>query len=208
MKIAIIGATGRVGSRVATEALNRNHEVTAIVRSASKIITPSIAIVEKDIMELTEEDLEIYDVVVDAFGTPEKFSYLHVETAKHLISLLRNKEKPRLIIVGGAGSLWVDDTGTELCAVPEFPEAYKITATAMRDELVFLRSVSNVNWTFLSPSAEFAPGERTGHYRIGNDRLLVDQAGNSSISMEDYAIALVDEIEKPEHSKQRFTVGY
>ncbi|MDU2064469.1 MAG: NAD(P)-dependent oxidoreductase [Sporomusaceae bacterium] len=208
MKIAVIGANGRVGSRIVSEALSRNHAVTAIVRKAATITNPKIQVIERDIFALTIQDLQGYDVVVSAFGAPQGPYELHVETAKHLTALLKNQEKPRLIIVGGAGSLLVDDHGTELCATPDFPEAYKPTATAMRDELVFLRSVDDVNWTFLSPSAVFAPGERTGTFRLGKDHLLLAADGNSSISMEDYAIALVDEIEKPQHIKQRFTVGY
>lgn len=208
MKIAIIGATGRAGSRIASEALSRSHEVTAIVRNAAKVANPTLKVLEKDILSLTQNDLQPYDVVVNAFGAPRELHHLHLETAKHLISLLKNQEKPRLIIVGGAGSLLVDDKGTKLLHTPDFPDAYKITATAMSEELAFLQEVDDVNWTFLSPSAEFAPGERTGHYRLGETYLLVDEKGNSSISMEDYAIALVDEIEKPQHIKQRFTVGY
>lgn len=208
MRIAVIGATGRAGSRIVSEALSRNHEVTAIVRSATKITNLAIQVVEKDIMALTVENLQGYDVIVNAFGVPKEVKHLHVEAAKYLMTLLKNLDKPRLIIVGGAGSLLVDDNGTELHSTPNFPEEYKITATAMSDELAFLRTVKDVNWTFLSPSAEFAPGERTGRFRVGKDHLLIDKNGNSSISMEDYAIALVDEIEKPEHIKQRFTVGY
>lgn len=208
MKIAIIGATGRAGSRITAEALSRNHEVTAIVRNAAKISNPAVKVVEKDILALNTADLQGYDAVVSAFGAPRELQHLHVETAKHLTALLKNLDKPRLIIVGGAGSLLVDDNKTELCATPDFPTEYKITATAMRDELLFLRGVSDVNWTFLSPSAEFAPGERTGRYRLSKDHLLTDNDGNSAISMEDYAIALVDELEQPRHIKQRFTVGY
>ncbi|WP_371380270.1 NAD(P)-dependent oxidoreductase [Sporomusa aerivorans] len=208
MKIAIIGATGRAGSRIVSEALSRNHEVTAIVRNTAKITNPAIKVVEKDILALNTGDLQGYDIVVNAFGAPKELKHLHVETAKHLTALLKNQDKPRLIIVGGAGSLFVDDNGTELHSTPDFPDAYKITATAMRDELAFLRTVQDVNWTFLSPSADFAPGERTGQFRLGKDHLLIDKNGNSSISMEDYSIALVDEIEKSQHIKQRFTVGY
>ncbi|MDU4960076.1 MAG: NAD(P)-dependent oxidoreductase [Sporomusaceae bacterium] len=207
MKIAIIGATGRAGSRIATEALNRGHEVTAIVRTASKVTHTDISIVEKDIFALTIKDLQGYDAVVNAFGAPKELHHLHMEVAEHLTSLLRN-QAPRLIIVGGASSLVVDEKGTVLYDTPDFPDGYKITAAAMKEELLFLRSIDDVNWTFLSPSAEFAPGERTGRYRLGKDHLLVDKAGNSAISMEDYAIALVDEIEHPQHIKQRFTVGY
>lgn len=208
MKIAIIGATGRAGSRILLEALNRKHDVTAIVRDAAKIKNDVVKTLEKDIFSLSTSDLQAFDVVVSAFGTPRESHHLHLESAKHLTSILKNQDKPRLIIVGGAGSLLVDDKGTELCKTPDFPPEYNITATAMHEELNFLYNVIDVNWVFLSPSAEFAPGERTGHYRLGKDHLLVDKEGNSSISMEDYAIALLDEIEKPKHNKERFTVGY
>lgn len=208
MKIAVIGATGRVGSRVVAEALSRNHEVTAIVRNASKMINKDIKVIEKDIFALTTKDLSGYDVVVNAFGTPNESSHLYLESAQHLAAILKGLASPRLIIVGGASSLLIDDQGTALLYSPNFPEAYRITAEGMFKELEFLRTVQDVNWTFFSPAAEFAPGKRTGKFCLGKDNLLADKDGNSFISMEDYAIALVDEIEKPQHIKMRFTIAY
>ncbi|MCC5464606.1 NAD(P)-dependent oxidoreductase [Pelosinus baikalensis] len=208
MKIAVIGATGRAGSRILTEAKNRRHDVTAIVRNAAKLADSDTKSLEKDIFSLQAADLEPFDAVVNAFGTDSSQNHLHLEAAKHLVSLLKGKEKPRLLIVGGAGSLLVDDQGTKVSSTPNFPPAYLPTATAMGEELVFLRTIDNVNWTFFSPAAEFGPGERTGQFRLGKDHLLTDAQGQSHISMEDYAIALVDEIEHPYHIRERFTIGY
>lgn len=208
MKIAVIGANGRVGSRVVAEAKSRQHEVTAIVRDAAKVADQDIKVIEKDIFELTTDDIKGFDVVVNAFGAPNDATHLYLDSGKHLAEIFKGLASPRLLIVGGASSLLVDDQGTVLLNTPEFPEAYRVTAEGMFKELEFLRTVEDVNWTFLSPAAEFAPGERTGKFRLGKDHLLVDQDGNSFISMEDYSIALVDEIEKPEHIKMRFTVAY
>ncbi len=208
MKIAVIGATGRAGSRILTEAKKRRHDVTAIVRNAAKLIGSDIKSLEKDIFSLQSADLEPFDAVVNAFGTASSQNHLHLEVAKHLISLLKGKEKPRLLIVGGAGSLLVDDQGTQVHSTPDFPPAYLPTATAMGEELTFLRTVDDVNWTFFSPAAEFAPGKRTGQFRLGKDHLLIDAQGKSYISMEDYAIALVDELEHASHIRERFTIGY
>jgi putative NADH-flavin reductase len=208
MKIAVIGATGRAGSRILTEAKNRQHDVTAIVRNAAKLADSDVKSLEKDIFSLQVADLEPFDAVVNAFGTDSSQNHLHLEVAKHLVSLLKGKEKPRLLIVGGAGSLLIDDQGTKVSSTPDFPPAYLPTATAMGEELVFLRTIDNVSWTFFSPAAEFGPGVRTGQFRLGKDHLLTDAQGQSHISMEDYAIALVDEIEHPNHIRERFTIGY
>ena len=124
-----------------------------------------------------------------------------------MIGAVKKAGVKRLLVVGGAGSLEVSP-GVQLVDTPDFPEAYKPEALAGRDFLNVLRGERELDWTFLSPSALFVPGERTGKFRLGTDRLLVDAKGESKISMEDYAIALVDELETPRHSRQRFTVGY
>lgn len=208
MKIAIIGANGRAGSRILAEAKKRGHDVTAIVRNAAKLSGRSVPVIEKDVLSLTTADLAPFEAVVNAFGAPSSQSHLHLEVAGHLVSVLKGRAKPRLLIVGGAGSLLVDDKGTKLVATDDFPPAYLPTATAMNQELEFLKTVRDVNWTFLSPSAVFEPGEKTGKYRLGDEQLLVDAQGNSRISMEDYAIAMLDELEAGLHIRERFTVGY
>lgn len=209
MKLAIIGASGRAGSRILAEAKRRQHDVTAIVRDAGKLTDQSGLVLEKDVLTLTAGDLEYFDVIVNAFGTSSNQAHLHLEVAQHLVSLLKNKTKPRLLIVGGAGSLLVDDQGTKLVDTPDFPSAYLPTATAMNEELNYLKTTNQqVKWTFLSPSAVFEPGERTGKYRLGENHLLVDAQGQSRISMEDYAIAMVDEAENAKHIKKRVTIGY
>ena len=208
MKIGIIGATGRVGTRVLAEARNRQHVVTAIVRDITKLADRQIAVVNKDIFALTADDLAPFDVIVNAFGAPFGQEYLHMKVAEHLIAQLQGKNSPRMVVVGGAGSLYVDDKGTLVMDTPNVPPEVRPTAAAQGQVLNRLKQDSGINWTFISPSALFAPGERTGKYRIGSDRLLIDAQGQSHISMEDYAIALVDELESPQHIRERFTVGY
>lgn len=203
MKIAIIGATGRVGTRLIDEALRRGHQVTAIARQASSL--PAREGVTARNVDATDSAalsaaLLGHDVVIST----ARFAQLN---AQQVISAVRHAGVPRLLVVGGAGSLYVAP-GVQLVDTPEFPEAYKAEALAGRDFLNALRGERQIDWTFLSPSALFEPGERTGKFRIGEENLLSDAARKSWISMEDYAIAMLDEIEKPAHSRQRFTVGY
>ncbi|UIF85025.1 NAD(P)-dependent oxidoreductase [Cupriavidus sp. UYPR2.512] len=203
MKIAIIGATGRVGTRLTDEALRRGHQVAAIARQASQL--PARAGVTTTDADATDSAalaaaLAGHDVVISS----ARFAQLN---AQQVTSAVRKAGVPRLLVVGGAGSLHVAP-GAHLVDTPNFPEAYKAEALAGRDFLNALRSEQQIDWTFLSPSALFEPGERTGKFRIGGDNLLSDAAGKSWISMEDYAIAMLDEIETPAHSRQRFTVGY
>ena len=146
------------------------------------------------------ELLRGHDAVVHAV----KFESTDVHA---VIGATKKAGVPRLLVVGGAGTLEVAP-GLQLVDTPDFPESYKGEALAGRDFLNALRAERDLDWTFLSPSAEFAPGERTGKFRLGGDQLLTDENGQSRISMEDYAIALVDELEKPRHSRRRFTVGY
>ncbi|WP_455282876.1 NAD(P)-dependent oxidoreductase [Cupriavidus necator] len=202
MKIAIIGATGRVGTRLIDEALRRGHQVTAIARQASSL--PAREGVTARNVDATDSAalsaaLLGHDVVIST----ARFAQLN---AQQVISAVRHAGVPRLLVVGGAGSLYVAP-GVQLVDTPEFPEAYKAEALAGRDFLNALRGERQIDWTFLSPSALFEPGERTGKFRIGEENLLSDAARKSWISMEDYAIAMLDEIEKPAHSRQRFTVG-
>ena len=203
MKIALIGISGRVGWRLAAELLQRGHAVTGIARDVSNIEPrPNLSLeaVDANRTESLVPLLEGHDVVVSS-------SRFVSTDPRAVIAAVKKAQVPRLMVVGGAGSLEVAP-GVALKDTPEFPEAYKPEARAGSEFLEALRAEKTLDWVFLSPSAEFEPGERTGKYRLGGDQLLVDAQGRSWISMEDYAIAFVDELENPGHSRQRFTVGY
>ena len=208
MKIAIIGATGRQGKLLVKEALRRGHTVTAIVRSASKLEAPDIRVIEKDILSLSYADLQDQDAILNAFGVwaPEELP-LYQTTLGHLSNLLSGKPN-RLLVVGGAGSLYADETRTlRVVETPGFPEDWKPMALSMMAAFEALKQRDDVNWTFVSPPAIFdADGERTGRYRLGGDVLLINSAGKSEISYADYAIAMLDEAEKGQHIKERITV--
>lgn len=202
MHIALIGATGNAGSRILSELSRRGHTVTAIVRNASKVPSlPGVAAKTGDVFDVggLATLLAGHDAVVSSVhftaSDPEK-----------LIDAVRRAGVRRYLVVGGAGSLEVAP-GNRLVDTPEFPAIYKAEAMAGAAFLDRLRKETQIDWTFLSPSAMFVPGERTGKFRLGADQLLVNDKG-SSISFEDYAIAMVDELEKPAHSRRRFTVGY
>ena len=202
--IAILGITGNAGSRIAAELLARGHHVTGIARDPSKApARAGLTVVAADATQAATLAplLEGHDVVVSATR------FVGGIDAATLLAAARQAGVPRIAVVGGAGSLEVAP-GVALIDTPQFPEAYKAEAGAGRVFLQALRGEQGVDWTFLSPSALFAPGERTGKFRLGGDQLLVDAQGNSHISMEDFAIALADEIERPQHARQRFTVGY
>lgn len=208
MKIGIIGATGKVGTKVLQEAQRRGHEVTAIVRNTAKLNDDKdIKVIEKDIFSLTTDDLKDLDVVVNAFGAPLGEEDAHVEAGRALIKLLKDVDT-RAIIVGGAGSLFVDDTHTtRVVDTPDFPDVVKPTAKGQGRNLQDLQQAEGITWTFVSPSAEFVPeGKRTGTYTSGQDQLLFNSQGNSYISYADYAIAIVDEAENADHINERFTV--
>lgn len=203
MNIAIIGATGNVGSRILEEALRRGHSVVAIARDASKLaardkVTPRSADV-KDTASLAAA-VRGADVVVSS-GRFASF------TAADLLPALKQAGVKRLAVVGGAGSLEIAP-GKALLDTPDFPAEYKPEASAGRDFLNDLRQERDIDWTFLSPSALFVAGERTGTFRLGRDQLLSAADGKSWISYEDYAVALLDELEQARHVRARFTVGY
>ncbi|RHW34923.1 NAD(P)-dependent oxidoreductase [Lysinibacillus yapensis] len=205
MKIGIIGATGKAGNNILVEARLRHHDVTAIVRNREKITHNHVDIIEKEVFDLTREDLEQFDVVVNAFGSHPGEEHLHVEFGRFLISLLEGSQT-KLFVVGGAGSLWINDD-TQLIDTPDFPEQFKEVASQQSQNLMDLQN-SSINWTFLSPAAMFdADGPRTGHYSIGKDRLLLNSQEISYVSYADYAVAVLDEIENPKHVNERFTVA-
>ena len=202
MKIALIGASGNAGSRILKELSDRGHQVTAIARAPERIAPlPGVTAVAGDLSDTTAlaETLRGHDAVISSVH------FLGTD-AQGLIDAVRASGVTRYLVVGGAGSLEIAP-GQRLIDQPDFPEAYKAEARAGATFLNLLRGVDDLEWTFLSPSAMFVPGERTGRFRLGIDRLLTNDQG-SRISFEDYAIALVDEIEQPRHIRQRFTVGY
>jgi putative NADH-flavin reductase len=209
MKIGIIGATGKAGNLITKEALDRGHDVTAIVRNASKVKDTTVHVLEKDVFDLEKGDLEGFDVVVNAFNAAPGEENLHITAGKKLINILENAGDTRLIVVGGAGSLFVDEDKTlRLIETPDFPEAYVPTAKNMLNNLLDLQNTNGLDWTYISPSAFFDfQGARTGKYVAGKDNLLANSKGDSYISYADYAIAVVDEIEQPKHRRERFTVG-
>ncbi len=208
MKIGVIGATGKAGSLIVKEALERGHDVTAIVRNASKVKETNVKVIEKDIFDLTSNDLKVFDAVVNAFNAAPGEEKLHVVAGKVLIQALEEATSTRLIVVGGAGSLFVDaEKKTRVFDTPDFPEAYLPTAKNMGENLVELQNIKQIKWTYISPSAFFDPqGKRTGNYVAGKDNLQVNSKGHSYISYADFAIAVLDEIEKPKHINERFTV--
>jgi putative NADH-flavin reductase len=210
MNIAIISAAGKQGSLLVTEALKRGHSVTAFVRKSedSKKLDAKAKVMVKDILSLKTEDLNQFEVVLDAFGTwaPETL-HLHKETLRHLADLVENTET-RLLVVGGAGSLFVDSQlKTRVMDLPSFPSDWLPVAASMGEAFDELKTRTGVKWTYISPPALFDfEGKRTGSYILGGDTLLVDGNGNSEISYADYAIAMIDEAEKAKHIGQRITV--
>jgi putative NADH-flavin reductase len=201
-KIALIGASGNAGSRILKELSDRGHQVTAIARNPEKIASlPNVVAKKGDVFDQAglSELLKGHDAVISAV-------HFTASDPVTLIEAVRASGVSRYLDVGGAGSLEIAP-GQRVVDLPDFPAAYKAEATKGAEFLDRLKGEKQLDWTFLSPSAEFVPGERTGKFRIGKDSLLSNEAG-SRISFEDYAIALVDEIEKPQHSRQRFTVGY
>ena len=207
MKIAVVAASGKAGRKIVAEAASRGFEVTAFVRRAVEV-DGAAKVVVKDIMDIERGDLENFDAVVDAFGawTPETLP-LHTTTSQHLCDVLSGSNV-RLLIVGGAGSLFVDkEHTTQLLNTPDFPADYVPTAQAQTNELAELRKRNDVKWTFVSPACDFrADGERTGKYILAGEELTLNAAGESIISYADYALAIVDEIANGNHIRQRISV--
>lgn len=207
MKITVVCAAGKQGSMLVREALSRGHAVTAVVRDAAAAPAGADVLV-RDLFDLTREDLAGSDVVIDAFGawTPETLPQ-HSTSLLHLCDLLSGKQA-RLLVVGGAGSLYTDAAHTAcLAESPDFPEAFKPLAAAMAEALAALRKREDVRWTYLSPAADFhADGEKTGRYCFDGEELTLNARGESAISYADYAAAMLDEAERGEHIRQRISV--
>ncbi|MDN4525156.1 NAD(P)-dependent oxidoreductase [Fictibacillus fluitans] len=208
MKIGVIGASGKAGSLIVNEAVERGHEVTAIVRNAAKVKNEKAHVLEKDIFDLRTEDLKPFDVVVNAFNAPRGKEEQHIEAGRVFIDALKGAPQTRLVVVGGAGSLFVDESqSTRLFETPDFPEAFYPTASNMGANLKELQESKGIKWTYISPAAFFNPeGKRTGSYQKGKEQMILNDKGESYISFADYAIAVLDEIENPQHENQRFTV--
>jgi putative NADH-flavin reductase len=212
MNIALIGASGFIGSALLDEALARNHAVTALVSHPEKLAArANLTAVATDVLDEARlaARLRGHDAVISAFSGHAQGDILgyYMKGIRSIIAATKAAAVPRLLVVGGAGSLQVAP-GVDLLDTPEFPAQWKPTAEGAREALQLLRQEPMLTWTMLSPAAVIAPGPRTGTFRIGSDRLLVDANGDSRISLADYAVAMIDELEKPVHSRQRFTVGY
>jgi putative NADH-flavin reductase len=203
MKVAVLGASGNIGSQIVSEALSRGHTITAIARNPEKITAKAgVTPVKGDLADKAglAAALKGHDAIISSVR------FKSFQPAQ-LIDAVKASGVKRLIVVGGAGSLEVKP-GVALIDTPEFPAVAKEEGEGGRKTLVALRTEQGLDWTFLSPSAMIGPGERTGKFRLGGDQLLVGADGKSRISIPDYAIALVDELEKSQHLKKRFTVGY
>ncbi|RYY73197.1 MAG: NAD-dependent epimerase/dehydratase family protein [Gammaproteobacteria bacterium] len=203
MKIAIVGATGFIGQYIFNEAVSRDHRVTALVRDPSKIIAAEKAEAKKldvqNSVELTRA-LTAQDAAIIS---------LHYEDQDMagIVKAIKASHIKHVLFIGGAGSL-KNANGVELLDTPKFPEQWKATAYAAKNLLTLLEDEKELSWTYASPSAFIEPGERTGKFRLGRDQLLFNAKGESKISTQDFAIAVMDELEKPIHTQQRFTVGY
>lgn len=206
MKIAVICANGKAGRQIVKEAVARNMDVTAVVRGDNQTETEKA--LKKNLFDLTASDLQGYDVVIDAFGAwTEDTLPQHSTSLKHLCDILSGTDI-RLLVVGGAGSLYVNPEHTvQVSDGPDFPDIFKPLAAAMAKALSELRQRNDVKWTYLSPAGDFqADGERTGKYILAGEELTLNAKGESVISYADYAIAMIDEAENGNHIQQRISV--
>jgi uncharacterized protein len=209
MKLALIGATGFVGSALLNEALARGHAVVALARDPAKLpARPGLEVRRADVLDsaAVAQAVQGCDAVASAYNAgwtnPNLYDdFLRAQAA--IVSALQRSGPKRLLVVGGAGSLYVAP-GVQLVDTPEFPPEWKTGALAAREALNRLRGVADLDWTFVSPPIHL----RSGRYRLGGDEVLADPAGHSAISVADLAVAIVDELEKPQHLRRRFTVAY
>ena len=212
MKIALIGATGYVGSGLLKEALARGHAVTALVQHPQNLgAQPGLTAVQADVLDTARlaGQLQGHAAVISAFSGHAQSDILgyYVQGIGSIIAATGQAAVPRLLVVGGAGSLEVSP-GVQLMDTPAFPAAWKATAEGARQALKRLQQETQLDWTMLSPAAQLEPGARTGSFRLGGDQLLADAEGHSRISVQDYAVAMIDELERPAHSRRRFSVAY
>ncbi|MFZ7171511.1 NAD(P)-dependent oxidoreductase [Avibacterium volantium] len=206
MKVAVIGANGKAGRLIVAEAVARGLEATAVARGENHSAAQQV--LKKDLFDLTKADLAGFDVVIDAFGTftPETVSQ-YITSVQHLCDVLSGTET-RLLIVGGAGSLYTDDSlSVQLVDTPDFPAEYYLVAKSMAESLAKLRQRDDVKWTFVSPAALFDPeGAKTGAYRLAGEVFSVNEKGESYVSYADYAIAMIDEALNGKHIRERISV--
>ena len=220
MYIVLLAATGRAGSTILNELVSRGYQVTAVARNLDKLpaqLPDTVKRVRDDLSSVDRiaEIITGADAVVSAYGPPSSdprytsditYTDQLVSVTERLIAAVRKAGAPRLIVVGGAGSLQFSP-GVTVLDSGYWPEPYVQIATSHMKAFAALRA-SDINWTYFSPPMLIQPGERTGKFRLGSDDLIKDEQGNSRVSFEDYAIALVDELEKPAHERSRFTIGY
>jgi len=212
MHIAIIGASGFIGSGLLKEALSRGHQVKALVGRPERLAPqPQLSAVKADALDAQQLTRELagLEAVLSAFsGHAQEDVYgYYMRGIRSIIAATKAAHIPRFLVVGGAGSLEVAP-GVQLMDTPEFPAQWKGTAQGAREALALLRQDPSLDWTMLSPAAFISPGQRTGTFRLGGDQLLSDAAGKSAISVEDFAVAMIDELETPRHHRARFTVAY
>ncbi|MEN5055483.1 NAD(P)-dependent oxidoreductase [Sphingobacterium kitahiroshimense] len=209
MKVAIIGASGFIGSAILNEALSRGHDITAIVRNPEKVTVsnPRLNVKKGDVIK--EEELVSLlkgnEAVISAYSANDSSTYVKAITA--IINATKKAGITRLLAVSGAGSLEVEPR-VKLLDTPEFPAEWKDGATATRDAFDVIKQVTDLDWSVLSPAMVIEPGPRTGVFRLGKDQVLFNDKGESKISTADFAVALLDELERPAHIKQRFTLAY
>ncbi|GLR46121.1 3-beta hydroxysteroid dehydrogenase [Mesorhizobium amorphae] len=214
MKIILFAAGGSIGRRIAREATDRGHEVTAAVRDPARFepFQGIARVVQADATDAASvaASAQGADAILSAVGPNAngQAADVLVEAARSLVAGARKAGVKRLIALGGAGSLEVAP-GLAAVDTPQFPAEWKPNALAQRDALEVYRSeAADLDWTYISPAAIIAPGERTGHYRVGFEQMLFDEKGESRISIEDYAVAMIDELEKAKHIRKRITVTY
>jgi uncharacterized protein len=209
MRVVLYGATGKAGSVILKELVNRGHSVTAVARTPDKVQKlKNVSVVQDDLSDPTKIAgiLKGADAVVSAYGPPPDKTTEIIGATDRLVQGIEQAGGPRLIVVGGAGSLFVAP-GVTVRESGHLPKEWIPIVDAHIQVLRNLKQ-STINWTYFSPAGFFEPGERTGKFRLGKDDLITDAQGNSRISFEDYAIALVDELENPQHQRERFTIGY
>jgi len=207
MKVVLYGATGKSGSRILTELTSRGHQVVAVARNTASL-PAGVEAVQDDLSDVARIAATVKgaDAVVSAYAPPQDDTDQVIGVTERQIAALSSPGSPRLIVVGGAASLEVAP-GVTLLASGHLPQEWVAIATSHAKALDLLKA-SSIDWTYFSPAAFFVPGERTGKFRLGTDTLIADEKHDSRISLEDYAIALVDELETPKHRRARFTIGY
>jgi putative NADH-flavin reductase len=211
LKIALFGATGMIGSRIAAEAARRGHHVTALARDPARVPdgVANLQAAQADVLSADSVSAAArgHDVVASAYAPPHDDPGVISKATRSLVEGVRAAGVKRLVVVGGAGSLEVAP-GRQLVDTEGFPDAYKPIALAARDTFAYYRTITDLDWTFFAPAALIAPGERTATFRTGADTLIADAEGNSRISAEDYAIAFVDELEQGRFVRKIATAAY